>query len=272
MRKGICDGCFGPGVPMERRFHVAKEAGFEGIELTVTLPGGDLPTGCSDDVIRQIADLAAETVPVCSVRSGPTLWQHPLCHPDPAEREIGKQAVITALRTAAACRTNAILVVPGIVTDEISYEHTYEQSKKTLLELATVADDLGISIGVENVWNKFLLSPLEMRQFVDEIDHPHVGVYFDVGNVLLFGYPEQWIDVLGKRILKVHVKDFKTSVGTIEGFVDLLEGDVNWPAVVAALRRIGYADYITPEINPCEEDPLRAVYNASEALDKILGF
>ena len=97
--------------------------------------------------------------------------------------------------------------------------------------LVPTAEDLGVSIAIENVWNKFLLSPLEMRDFIDHFDSENVGAYFDVGNVLLTGYPEQWIRILGPRIKRIHIKDFKNSIGTEDGFVDLLEGDIDFEAI-----------------------------------------
>jgi hexulose-6-phosphate isomerase len=109
-----------------------------------------------------------------------------------------------------------------------------------------------VAICIENVWNKFLLSPLEMRDFIDSFNSQMIGAYFDVGNVLLMGYPDQWIRILGKRIKRVHVKDFKLSVGTAEGFVDLLEGDVDFEAVKKALADVGYDGYVTAELLPFE--------------------
>ncbi|RKY67851.1 MAG: sugar phosphate isomerase/epimerase, partial [Candidatus Latescibacterota bacterium] len=138
-------------------------------------------------------------------------------------------------------------------------------------ELAPVAEQLKVAVCVENVWNKFLLSPLEMRDFVDAVDSEYVGVYFDVGNVIPMGYPEHWIQILGKRIKRVHFKDFRRNVGTLDGFVDLLEGDVNWPEVMAALRRIGYNSYATAEmIPPYTHHPEALVCNTSRSMDYIL--
>jgi L-ribulose-5-phosphate 3-epimerase len=125
---------------------------------------------------------------------------------------------------------------------------------------------------VENVWNKFLLSPLEMRRFIDEIDLPSVGVFFDVGNILLYGFPDQWIRILGKRIKRVHVKDFRTQVGTLHGFTGLLQGDVDWPAVIAALTDIGYDSYLTAEVLPAYRyHSDRLIHECGAAMDAIMG-
>jgi len=149
----------------------------------------------------------------------------------------------------------------------ISYDVVYERSLKVMRELAPHAENYRVAIGVENVWNKFLLSPLEMRDFVDRVGSDYIGVYFDVGNILLFGFPEQWIRILGKRIKKIHLKDFKKSIGTVNGFCDLTEGDVNWKEVIKALKEVGYDSYLTAEIMPYTPDLLE---KASRAMDRIL--
>ena len=132
-----------------------------------------------------------------------------------------------------------------------------------------MAQEYSVAIGVENVWNKFLLSPLEAARFIDDIGHPWVQFFFDVGNVLTFGYPEQWIRILGKRIRKVHIKDFQTGPHV---FTTLLNGDVNYPAVTAALREVGYDGYLIAEVGPTNRGfPTYLIEETSRAMDKILG-
>ena len=132
----------------------------------------------------------------------------------------------------------------------VPYDVCYQRATDSIFQIAPTAEELGVSIAVENVWNKFLLSPLEMRSFIDQFHSRNVGAYFDVGNVLLTGYPEQWIRILGSRIKRIHIKDFKRSIGTIDGFVDLLEGDVDFEAVKKALAEIGYDGFVTAEMLP----------------------
>ena len=152
---------------------------------------------------------------------------------------------------------DAYLYVPGAVevfflseAEVIPYDVCYQRASEAISQLVPTAEKLGVTIAVENVWNKFLLSPLEMRDFIDNFDSIQVGAYFDVGNVLLTGYPEQWIRILGSRIKRVHIKDFKRSIGTADGFVDLLEGDVDFVAVKKALAEINYDSYVTAEMIP----------------------
>src|SRR5690606_20026261 len=168
---------------------------------------------------------------------------------------------------------DAILCVPGgVAADFIEgfkgapYEVAYDNALDAMQQLKATAEEHGVAIGIENVWNMSLLSPLEMRSFVDSVGSTHAGVYFDVGNVISTGFPEQWIRILGHRIKRVHFKDFKRSVGTLDGFCDLLEGDVDYPAVMKALRDIGYDGPVTSEFFGAEKD----LAKISSAMDKIL--
>jgi hexulose-6-phosphate isomerase len=172
---------------------------------------------------------------------------------------------------------DTILVVPGAVDvffnpkiPVVSYDKVYERVYESLKELIPVAEKFKVNIGIENVWNKFLLSPIEMRNFVDSFASDYIGVYFDVGNILAYGYPEHWISILGKRIKKVHLKDFKKSIGNAEGFVNLLYGDVNWKAVMLALKEIKYTDYLIAEVMPPKFYPESIIYETSISMDKIL--
>ena len=132
----------------------------------------------------------------------------------------------------------------------IDYDVCYRRAGEAVRQIVSTAEETGVTVCIENVWNKFLLSPLEMRDFIDSFKSKMVGAYFDVGNILLTGYPEQWIKILGPRIKRIHVKDFKKSIGTVEGFVDLLDGDVNFEVVKKALAQIKYDGYVTSEILP----------------------
>lgn len=254
-------------------FEMAKENGFEGVELTLDENDGRVHTQMSPDDYRRIADEANKAgIKIVSLACG-LGWTYPMTAPDDATAKKGIEITATALRIAKALGTDAILVVPGGVGasfipgfKENTYDAAYEKALAGLEALKPVAEETGVSIGVENVWNKFLLSPLEFRDFIDKLNSPRIGAYFDVGNVLLTGYSEQWIRILGKRIKRVHFKDFKTSVGTLEGFCDLLEGDVNYPAAMQELRNAGYDGPVTAEFFNAEGD-LRKI---SDAMDKIL--
>jgi hexulose-6-phosphate isomerase len=153
----------------------------------------------------------------------------------------------------------------------IDYDTVHKRASEAVASLVPIARAARIAVGIENVWNKFLVDPFAMRAFVDQFDSEWVGAYFDVGNAMLVGYPEQWIRILGKRIKRVHLKDFRRGVGTADGFVDLLSGDVNWPAVMNALREVGYDGPLTAEMIPLYKHcPEVLIENTSRAMDAIL--
>jgi hexulose-6-phosphate isomerase len=177
---------------------------------------------------------------------------------------------------AAALGADTILVVPGWVgapfaQGVVRYDRAYENAQRALSALAPLARAAGVAIAVENVWNKFLLAPLEMRRFLDEIGSPAVGAYFDVGNIVYIGYPDQWIEILGPRIKKVHFCDYRADQAGLGAFVDLLAGDVDYRAVMGALGSVGYDDYVTVEFLPnYRAFPYQSITNARLSLDTIL--
>jgi len=140
--------------------------------------------------------------------------------------------------------------VPGVVDEATPYDIAIENTLEGIRALAATAEEVRVKAALENVWNKFLLSPVEMRDFIDQCESSYVGAYVDVGNVIAFGYPEQWIRILGHRVCAVHMKDFRASAGNMDGFVMLMEGDVDWPKVMAALREIGFEGGLTAEFGP----------------------
>ena len=164
-----------------------------------------------------------------------------------------------------------MLVVPGTVSGFspgspiTHYQTAYDNALKSLEELRAATTSTGVSIGIENVWNKFLFSPIEFRDFLDKANNPLVGCYFDVANIIITGHAEHWIDILGKHVKKIHFKDFKREVATIDGFCDLLDGDVDYPAVMKSLRAIGYNGPVTAEFFNAEAD----LPKISAAMDKI---
>jgi hexulose-6-phosphate isomerase len=177
-----------------------------------------------------------------------------------------------ALKACSVLGADTFLTIPGLVTEDDSYADVYARSKQTIKELVPIAEEYRVNIGLENVWNKFLLSPLEFDRFIDEIGSDYVGIYFDVGNVLLTGYPNHWLKILSSKIKKIHIDDFKYSIGNVDGFVNILEGDVNWPLVNRTLKEISYEGYITAEIAPpYPHYPECLIYEISANMNKIFG-
>jgi len=242
--------------PISEAMQEAKDLGFDAIELAVASEGvlthQATQTQC-EDIVAAAEKIGIE---ISGVASGES-WT---CSPTANEPEVRKRSVdftCKALQIAKWLGSDAYLYVPGAVdvfflpeAEIIPYDVCYQRAAETLTQILPTAEQTGVAICIENVWNKFLLSPLEMRDFIDSFNSPMVGAYLDVGNVLLTGYPEHWIRILGQRIKRVHVKDFKRSVGTVEGFVDLLAGDVDFDAVKGALSEIGYDGYVAAEMLP----------------------
>lgn len=242
--------------PIAQAMKEAKILGFEAIELAIASQG----VLTHQATQARCEDITAVAQKIGIEISGLASGEHWMCSPTANQPGVRKKIidfVCQALRVTKWLGTDAYLFVPGAVdvfflpdAEVIPYDVCYERAGEALRQILPVAEEAGVTVCIENVWNKFLLSPLEMRDFIDSFDSKFVGAYFDVGNVLLTGYPDHWIRILGKRIKRVHVKDFKRSVGTVEGFVDLLEGDVDFEAVKKALADIGYDGYVTAEMLP----------------------
>ncbi|OAB43934.1 sugar phosphate isomerase/epimerase family protein [Paenibacillus antarcticus] len=278
MKKGINIWSFKGDSSIADCITLAKEAGFDGIELSLNATG-ELSLNCGDKEVSEIkARLEDATLEIAGLATG-LYWDYPMTS---GNKEIQSKAIDVCkkqLELAAALDVDTILVIPGAVgvdfipnAEVTDYERAYERALESIAELVPYAKSAGVSIGLENVWNKFLLTPLEMRSFIDEINSPYVGSYFDVGNALQNGYPEHWIRILGHRIKKVHFKDYRRQAGGLHGFVDLLAGDVDYPVVMESLRAIGYDNYVTAEmIPPYNHYSEQIIYNTSGAMDAILG-
>jgi L-ribulose-5-phosphate 3-epimerase len=244
--------------PIDEAIQEAKELGFEAIELAIGSKGVLTEKTTQAECEDIVATAQKIGIEISSIASGES-WG---CSPTANDAETRAKIIDFTRRSLQITKwlgNDAYLFVPGAVdvfflpdAEVISYDVCYERAIEAIKEILSAAEESGVTLCIENVWNKFLLSPLEMRDFIDSFKSQMIGAYFDVGNVLLTGYPDQWIKILGKRIKRVHVKDFKVSVGTAEGFVDLLEGDVDFEAVKKALADIGYDGYVTAELLPFE--------------------
>lgn len=274
MKKGISIWAF-PNQEPRDCFRMAKRFGYDGIELSFDGNGPISPQSAETELMEIRKAAESHGLSLYSLASG-LYWSISLTAEDPAERERAEQLVRKQLDAAAALGCDTILILPGMVSGlgaadpVVPYEIVYERAQAALLRLAEYAEKKRVTIGIENVWNKFLLSPMEMRDFIDRIGSQRVAAYFDVGNVVRDGYPEQWIRILGHRIAKVHFKDYKRAIGTISGFVELLAGDVDFAAVMRALREVGYDGWVTAEVFPSNSDFEAFLRKTSEAMDCIL--
>jgi len=243
------------------KFQLVKDLGFDGVEL-------DSPNELQRSEILEARDKTGLAIPgvVNSLH-----WKAPLSDPDPAVRAQCVESMKMALRECKRYGGTTVLLVPAVVNERISYEAAYVRSQEEIRKLLPVAEETGVKIALENVWNNFLLSPLEAARYVDEFESPMIGWYFDVGNVVRYGWPEHWIRTLGSRILKVDIKEYsrekQQEEGIWKGFqVELTEGDCNWPEVNKALAEIGYSGWGSAEVPGGDRHRLQRI---SELMDKL---
>lgn len=242
--KSLKYGMIGEGDSIAAKFALAREVGFEGVEL-------DSPSQLDPEEVLRAKEATGIQIPgvVDSVH-----WSQTLGDPDPEVRARGRAGLETALRDCALYGGTTVLLVPAVVNAAIPYDEAYARSQAEIRTVLPLAKELGVRIAFENVWNQFLLSPLEAARYVDEFESPQVGWYFDVGNLVNYGWPEQWVRILGSRILKLDVKEFsrkkRDGEGLWAGFdVEIGEGDCNWPAVMQALDEIGYEGWASAEVS-----------------------
>jgi L-ribulose-5-phosphate 3-epimerase len=225
-------------VDVPNRFQMAKDAGFERIEC---------PTTRDPAEAQKMKDAAAAAgIEIHSVMNMDH-WKYPLSSSDPAVVEKSLDGARVSLRNAKLWGADTVLIVPAVVNAETSYRDAYKRSQENIRKLIPLAEELRVVVAIEEVWNKFLLSPLEFAKYIDEFESPWIRSYFDVGNVVLYGYPQDWIRTLGPRIAKLHIKDFSWRK-LVAKWVPLGEGDIDWHAIYAALRDIGYKGTATVEL------------------------
>ena len=276
MKKGINVWSF-PPASIKETLTLAKNAGFEGVELALN-ESGELSMNSTESELLNIKSIADGLGLSLYSLSSSLCWDYRLSDDDANMRQKAKDMIKKQLESAKILGANTILVIPGVVNVEFShpeikvpYDVVYERALEGIAELKEYAEALQVNIGLENVWNKFLLSPMEMRDFIDKIGSDYVGSYLDVGNTLYCSYPCDWIKILGHRIKKVHFKDYRVQPGGLSAFVDLLAGDVDYPEVVNALQEIGYDGWVSAEMIPgYRHYPETLIYNTSNSMDQIL--
>lgn len=265
LKKSLGFGMIKEDLSLADKFKLVKDLGFDGVEL-------NSPT-----------DLNKSEILDAKVKSGLELpsvvnkdhWATPLSDPDPAVRQQIIQSVAQSLQDVKDFGGDTVLVVPGVVNEKVSYEQAYNTALNSIRKLIPYAEKTGMQIALENVWNNFLLSPMEAKRFVDEINHPLVGWYFDIGNILRYGWPEHWIKTLNSRIMKLHIKEFSRELMNKEGLwagfkVELLDGDNNWPVVMKTVSEINHkGGWLTAEVSGGDRTRLKDI---SERMDKIIAY
>jgi L-ribulose-5-phosphate 3-epimerase len=257
IRKAVLLSMLPTSMSYTERFKLAKNVGFAQIECPTT------PDQAEAEEIKKASEAAG--LPVHSVMNM-AHWKYPLSSADPEVVAESRKGMETSLRNAHLWGAQTVLLVPAVVNPQTSYQDAWTRSVAEIKKMIPLAEKLKVIIAVEEVWNKFLQSPLEFARYVDQFQSPWVRAYFDVGNVVINGYPQDWIRTLGKRIVKLHLKDFKFQKRTAE-FVPLREGEIDWKEVHKALAEIGYNGTATVELPKGDEAYLREV---SHRVDLIL--
>ncbi len=262
LRKAIMHSTIGVKGTVLEKYKAMKEAGFEGVE----------PMGGMDqaEVVAALKESGLEAASVCCH----THWAKPLSAPDEGTRKIGHDGLVQSLKDAKAYGATSVLLVPGVAKNGVSYEDCFKRSVEEVKKVAPVAKDLGVKIAIENVWNDFIIKPQQAVDYLDAINSAWVGWHFDIGNVGRYSPAETWIPVIGKRIVRLHIKEFNTKAMTAEkpgaGFgFKLMEGDNNWPAIMAALDKIGYTGWGISEQNGGEAVTVEAAKDLAGRMDKI---
>lgn len=260
--KALKIGMIGEGETLAEKFQIARDCGFDGVEL-------DSPNEL--DPFEVLGAKEASGIEIPGVVDS-WHWKHTLGDPDPAVREKGRTGLERALRDAETYGASTVLLVPAVVNQRIGYDEAWDRSRAEIAKVLPLATELGVSIAFENVWNSFLLSPLEAARYVDSFESDRVGWYFDVGNIVNYGWPEQWVKILGQRILKLDVKEYsrkrRNDEGLWKGFgVEIGEGDCNWPAVMAALDAIGWEGWAAAEVSGGDRTRLTDI---AQRMDRVL--
>src|SRR5262252_10902938 len=257
LKKGVWFGMLPEKLSIADRYKMARDVGFEVVQAPTE------PDERQAEEVKKAAEAA--NIRIDSVMNMDH-WKYPLSSSDRAVVEKSLAGMRASLQNAKLWGCDAVLLVPAVVNPQTSYQDAWTRSQKEIRTLIPLAEELKVVIAIEEVWNKFLLSPLEMAKYISEFQSPWIKAWFDVGNVLLYGYPQDWIRALGKRIVKVHLKDFKRKEGGY-AWVNLGDGDVDWNAVRQAFADVGYSGSAITELEGGDESYLRDV---SGRIDHLL--
>jgi L-ribulose-5-phosphate 3-epimerase len=263
LKKGVVVSMIGVKGTLTDKFKALKAAGFDGVQMDSPLPG-EMPMN---------AVLAARDASGIEIEGAidATHWSIPLSDPDARKRERALADLKTALRECKQMGGGSVLLVPGVVNRTTAYDEVWKRSQEVIRQAIPTAEETQVKIAIENVWNQFIMSPMEAVRYLDEINHPLVGWHFDTGNIVTYGWPEQWIRILGKRLFRVHLKDYsrkkRDDLGLWKGFdVELGEGDVDWAAVMKAFDEIGYDGWCTAEVPGGDEKRLKFLAQRIDSL------
>jgi L-ribulose-5-phosphate 3-epimerase len=300
MKKSINQWCFPTDWEWKRVFGLMKDAKFDAIELCIDYTPffaavKEAPReGLIAEIAKSVGSSFVESKSLTFDSSGKRLsevrgmaedhgiaistlltiaqFHYTLTSPDDAVWQEGIDLVSRLIDMAVELGAPALLVVPGLVTSQVSYDFAYKRLEDAIWRLKEKAEARNVKLGIENIWGKILYSPLEMRSFIDTFQSSCVGVHFDVGNVVQYGYPDQWIRILGReRLFNIHLKDYDESINNIRGFTHLFQGSVPWDRVREALADIRYEGYLIAEVPPYPYCPEEGIWDISRKMDVIVG-
>ena len=259
LRKAIMYSTIGVKGSVLEQFRAMKEAGFEGVE-----PMGGMKR---DEVIAAFKETGLQAASVCCH----THWEKPLSAPDEATRKTGLEGLLLSLRDAQVYGATSVLLVPGVARNGVTYQECFARSIVEIKKAIPVAKETGVSIAIENVGNNFIMSPEQAVAYLDAINSERVGWHFDIGNAGRVGPAERWIQVIGKRILRLHVKDYsaKPADPAASARPKLLDGDTNWPAVMKALENAGYRGWAISEQPGNQAADLETARDLAQRMDRI---
>ena len=263
IKKGLGFSMIQENLSLVDKLKLVKDLGFDGVEFNG-------PLEFSVDELLDAKEKSGIEIPSLVNRDH---WSKPLSDPDASVRKCTIDSVVKTIKETKALGGDTVLVVPGVVNEKVSYETAWKNSIDSIRRILPQVEQYGVKIGIENVWNNFILSPIEAKMYLKEINHPLVGWYFDLGNILRYGWPEHWLESLDSRIVKLHVKEFSKDImnnqGLGKGFgVELGKGDVNWKNVMETIRKSNYkGEWMTLEVGHGDRNHLRKL---SQQFDEIL--
>lgn len=262
LKKGVSFYMIKEELSLLDKLKLVKDLGFDGVEFNSPV----------EFTVKELLDAKNKSGIEIPSLVNKDHWAKPLSDPDASVRQFTIDSVAQSLQEVKELGGDTVLVVPGVVNEKVSYEQAYNNALDSVRKLIPHVERTGMKIGLENVWSNFILSPVEAKAFVDAIDHPLIGWYFDIGNILRYGWPEHWIQTLGHRIFKLHAKEFSrkkmNDEGLWKGFdVDLLKGDIDWKLVMQTVRDVDYkGGWITSELGGGDRVYLKKVAEQMEEI------
>lgn len=292
MKKAIHNWALPTYMSLEQKLQFTKKCGYDGFE-PVVIKDGAFSIKSKEKELHLIRKMASDIGIILPSITNSLSWESSLTSEHETIRKKAFDNILRTIDIAYEVGIPAILALPGFVSMDfnsnslhpavttsledlyspsneiIRYDKAYERALNSFLKLSDYAKKANIIICIENTWSNFLLSPLEMKSFIDTINSSFVKIYFDVGNVRPYGIPEHWIEILEKRIYRVHLKDYKNGSLGMDGFTSLLKGNIDFSAIKQSLDTIGYDNWVTAELNVDTDNQEKVAVETISIINKI---